>query len=105
MDRSGWTEAEEIDNVKNAINGEVQWAGHSLKPVAIKEVTGKAPRGWYYGMVSSRAGARSRSLVAKVFKEEGLPLKYYSDDYSDDLPHWIPSPNKDGQGLLIVPYA
>jgi hypothetical protein len=72
-------------------------------------VTGKPPVGWYYGMVQSRAGARSRALVAKTFAEEGLPLKYYSDDYSDDLPHWIrhPSPRAEtkDEGLLIVPYA
>jgi hypothetical protein len=43
-----------------------------------------------------------------VFKEEGLELKYWSDDYSDDLPFWIRHPAteaKDGEGLLIVPYA
>jgi hypothetical protein len=56
-------------------------------------------------MVQSKAGVRSRALVAKTFAEEGLPLKYYSDDYSDDLPHWIPRPHADGEGLLIVPYA
>jgi hypothetical protein len=49
---------------------------------------GQAPVGWYYGMVASKAGARSRELVVKTFKDLGLPLKYYSDDYSDDLPHW-----------------
>ena len=57
-------------------------------------------------MVQSRAGARSRALVTKVFEEEGLPLKYYADDYSDDLPHWIPKPGSTSDdGLLIIPYA
>lgn len=56
-------------------------------------------------MVQSKAGVRSRGIVAKTFAEEGLPLKYYSDDYSDDLPHWIESPDAKGDGLLIVPYA
>jgi hypothetical protein len=62
-------------------------------------------------MVQSKAGARSRSLVVKTYKELGIPLKYYSDDYSDDLPHWIPNPlakqeeSEEDQGLLIVPYA
>ena len=56
-------------------------------------------------MVQSRAGTRSRTLVAKVYNDLGLPLKYYSDDYSDDLPHWIENPAKSGEGLLIVPYA
>jgi hypothetical protein len=33
-------------------------------------------------------------------------LKYYSDDYSDDLPHWVAQRGGDGsEGLLIVPYA
>ena len=71
---------------------------------AIKETSGKPPRGWYYGMVATKAGARSRALVAQVFREEGLPLKYYSDDYSDDLPHWVPMPGGDkNEGLLIIP--
>ena len=39
-------------------------------------------------MVNTKAGARSRALIARVFKEEGIPLLWYSDDYSDDLPHW-----------------
>jgi hypothetical protein len=56
-------------------------------------------------MVQSRAGVRSRALVAKTFVELGLPLKYYSDDYSDDLPHWIERPDGSKAGLLIVPYA
>lgn len=73
--------------------------------VAIREITGKPPVGWYYGMVQSKAGVRSRGIVAKTFAEEGLPLKYYSDDYSDDLPHWIERPGMEGDGLLIVPYA
>lgn len=74
--------------------------------VAIRSVTGQPPRGWYYGMVQSKAGVRSRALVVKTFKELGLPLKYYSDDYSDDLPHWVALPGSDGsEGLLVVPYA
>jgi len=57
-------------------------------------------------MVGSKGGERSRALVAQVYKEEGLPLKWYSDDYSDDLPHWIPYPGEsEDKGLLIVPYT
>lgn len=59
-------------------------------------------------MVESKAGARSRAIVAKVFKEEGLELKYWADDYSDDLPFWIKYPGGEqgeDQGLMIVPYA
>jgi peptidoglycan/xylan/chitin deacetylase (PgdA/CDA1 family) len=57
-------------------------------------------------MVGSKGGEISRSLVARVFQEEGLPLKWYSDDYSDDIPHWIPYPGGEkNKGLLIVPYT
>lgn len=73
--------------------------------VAIRKITGKPPAGWYYGMVQSKAGVRSRALVSKTFAEEGVPLKYYSDDYSDDLPHWIQRPHALEEGLLIIPYA
>jgi hypothetical protein len=55
-------------------------------------------------MVQSKGGARSRAIVARVFREEGLPLKYYSDDYSDDLPFWIQYPGEE-DGLLVMPYA
>jgi hypothetical protein len=74
VDRSAWSADEEEAYAKKAIK-------------AIEETTGKAPVGWYYGMVDSKAAERSRSLVAKVYKDSNLPLKYYSDDYSDDLPH------------------
>lgn len=42
-----------------------------------------------------------------MYREEGLPnLTWQSDDYSDDVPFWIPYPGgtKD-QGLLILPYS
>ncbi|RSH83778.1 hypothetical protein EHS25_005393 [Saitozyma podzolica] len=93
VDRSGWSEEEEVENVRQAIT---------------------AASGWYYGMVQTKAGARSRGLVARTYAEEGLPLKYYSDDYSDDLPYWVKYPGSLGkqgegakgeEGLLIVPYA
>lgn len=42
---------------------------------AIKETSGTAPHGWYYGHIESEGGARSRGIVARVFKEEGVPLK------------------------------
>jgi len=57
-------------------------------------------------MVQSKTGARSRGIVAKVYKEEGLELKYESDDYGDDLPHWMAYPGGEkNEGLLIIPYA
>ncbi|KAI5480968.1 carbohydrate esterase family 4 protein [Pseudohyphozyma bogoriensis] len=57
-----------------------------------------------YRHIESEGGSRSRGLVAQAFKAEGATLKYYSDDYSDDLPHWVPNPAGDG-GLLIIPYS
>ncbi|KAL1658849.1 carbohydrate esterase family 4 protein [Schizophyllum commune] len=95
VDRSAWSVEEEVENARKAIR-------------AIKETapSGRPPRGWYYGMVNTKAGARSRGLIARVFKEEGIPLLWYSDDYSDDLPHWIPYPGGAADdGLLIVPYT
>ncbi|WWD17587.1 hypothetical protein CI109_102028 [Kwoniella shandongensis] len=93
IDRSSWSEEEEVENIRKTIE-------------AIKDVGGKPPVGWYYGMVQSKAGVRSRALVVKTFAEEGLPLKYYSDDYSDDLPHYVPTPGgQDDKGLLVIPYA
>lgn len=94
VDRADWTEQEEIDSIRQCIN-------------AIRDICGKPPRGWYYGMVASNIVSRSRALVARVFEEEGLDLKYYSDDYSDDLPFYIPYPGtkEGGKPLMIVPYA
>lgn len=95
IDRSSWTVNEEKENIRKCID-------------AIKKTTpsGTPPRGWYYGMIHSKASERSRSLLAQTFEEEGIPLLWYSDSYSDDLPYWIPYPggNKD-KGLLIIPYT
>ncbi|KAK4686972.1 allantoinase, partial [Tremellales sp. Uapishka_1] len=93
VDRSGWSEEEEEENVRKTI-------------AAIKRASGIPPKGWYYGMVGSKASPRSRSLVARVFREEGIPLEYWCDDYSDDLPHWIAMPGgRADEGLLVIPYA
>ncbi|ORY89482.1 carbohydrate esterase family 4 protein [Leucosporidium creatinivorum] len=95
VDRTQQSAEEELENVKKAI--------HAIKATS---PTGVPPVGWYYGHIESEAGARSRGLVARGFKEEGIPLKYYSDDYSDDLPHWVPYPGgKPEEGLLIIPYS
>ncbi|KIR32103.1 hypothetical protein I352_05333 [Cryptococcus deuterogattii MMRL2647] len=93
VDRSDWTEDEELKNAKQACR-------------VIKDIVGKPPVGWYYGMVQGKGGAKARGLVARAFHEEKIPLKYYSDAYNDDLPYWIPSPveNQD-EGLLIIPYG
>lgn len=79
--------------------GEEEW--HIRKGIDSYIATcGKAPVGWYYG----RPSPRSRTLMAKIYEEKGLELLYVSDDYSDDLPHWRPSP-VEGKGLLHVPYS
>lgn len=95
---------EEEENVRKTIDGERSECQLELI-AAIRKVTGQPPRGWYYGMVQSVAGARSRAIVSKVFKEEGLPLKWWGDSYSDDLPYWIDRPHCEGEGLLTVPYT
>lgn len=68
---------------------------------AIKEISGQAPKGWYYG----RPSISSKGLVCQVFKEQGLELLYQCDSYSDELPYWEPHPLEEGKGLLIVPYT
>ncbi|KIK53041.1 carbohydrate esterase family 4 protein [Collybiopsis luxurians FD-317 M1] len=95
VDRSGWTEEEEAENARK-----------TLRAIAELAPSKRPPRGWYHGMVGTKAHIRSRSLIAQVFKSEGAPLLWYSDDYSDDLPYWIPYPGgKKEEGLLIVPYS
>ncbi|KAG7837463.1 hypothetical protein KL942_004351 [Ogataea angusta] len=93
VDRSGWTAAEEKENVKRCVR-------------AIEKATGRPPRGWYYGMIHSKAAERSRSILAQTFAELGLPLLWYGDAYNDDLPYWVPYPGGPKQnGLLIIPYT
>lgn len=58
-----------------------------------EQVTGSRPRGWYTG----RCSENTRTLVM----EEGGFL-YDSDDYSDDLPHWVRGPHGHH---LIIPYT
>lgn len=79
--------------------GEEEW--HIRKGIdSYIATTGKAPVGWYYG----RPSPRTRTLIAKIYEEKKLELLYVSDDYSDDLPHWRPSPVGE-KGLLHVPYS
>lgn len=46
-------------------------------------------------------------VLEKVHKEKNFPLLYSSDTYGDDLPYWVPRPNKEGvgNGLLMIPYT
>ncbi len=59
-----------------------------------KEVTGERPLGWYTGRCSMN--------TTKLVMEEG-GFMYSSDDYSDDLPYWLPK--ADGTRHLIIPYT
>lgn len=59
----------------------------------IRNLTGQRPLGWYTG----RTSPHTRALV----HEEGGFL-YDADDYSDDLPFWVPGQEK---AQLIVPYT
>ena len=68
---------------------------------AIEQISGKPPRGWYYG----RPSMSSKGLVCKVFQERKIELLYQADSYSDELPYWTPHPLEPGEGLLIVPYT
>jgi OHCU decarboxylase len=95
MNRAGW----EI-----ASHG-LKWVEHKDMPIAEeraqireairlhKEVTGKAPRGWYTG----RCSMNTVDLAAA----EG-DLTYIADSYADDLPYWTKAGGKD---QLIVPYT
>jgi putative urate catabolism protein len=58
------------------------------------EVTGSRPLGWYTGRCSM-------NTTKLVMDEAGF--LYSSDDYSDDLPYWLPK--ADGGRHLIVPYT
>jgi putative urate catabolism protein len=58
------------------------------------EVTGSRPLGWYTGRCSMN--------TTKLVMEEG-GFMYSSDDYSDDLPYWLPK--ADGSRHLIIPYT
>jgi putative urate catabolism protein len=58
------------------------------------EVTGERPLGWYTGRCSMN--------TTRLVMEEGGFL-YSSDDYSDDLPHWLDRPQ--GGKHLVIPYT
>ena len=86
IDFEGLTQEEEKQHIRSTIK-------------AIKDATGKVPRGWYTGRISQN----SRSLVWQVYKEMGHELLYECDSYADDLPYWVDVDN--GQGHLIIPYT
>ncbi|RYH05137.1 MAG: allantoinase, partial [Alphaproteobacteria bacterium] len=68
---------------------------HILEAVRLHtEVAGERPYGMYQGKPSDN--------TLKLVMEEGGFL-YSSDNYSDDLPFWVPGP--DGKPFLIIPYT
>lgn len=69
---------------------------HIAEAVSIlRELTGRAPLGWYTG----RDSPRTRRLVL----EHGGFL-YDSDSYADDLPYWVDG-LEPGAPHLVIPYA
>ena len=68
---------------------------HILEAVRLHtEVAGERPYGMYQGKPSTN--------TLKLVMEEGGFL-YSSDNYSDDLPFWVPG--IDGKPFLIIPYT
>lgn len=68
---------------------------HILEAVRLHtEVAGERPYGMYQGKPSTN--------TLKLVMEEGGFL-YSSDNYSDDLPFWVPG--LDGKPFLIIPYT
>lgn len=75
------------------VNAEIEREHISRTVTAIEQATGQRPVGWYCG----RTSPRTRELV---YEEGGF--FYDSDDYSDDLPFWVPV----GTGKqLVIPYS
>ena len=72
---------------------------------ALKNLTGYAPKGWYYG----RPSPQSRALIPLVYEEMGEELLWASDTYADDIPYWTDLPqerdSEKPKGCLMVPYS
>lgn len=72
----------------------------------LKEITGKFPRGFFYG----RGTPNTKALFPQVMKDMGEKLLYCSESFNDDVPYWmdLPAekelPDNEKEGLLIVPY-
>jgi peptidoglycan/xylan/chitin deacetylase (PgdA/CDA1 family) len=72
----------------------------------LKKITGKMPRGFFYG----RGTPNTRALFPAVMKEMGERLLYSSESFADDVPFWMDLPAEAGlkdeekEGLLVVPY-
>lgn len=58
-----------------------------------RRMTGATPPGWYIG---------TPSLCTRAMRVAAGGFIYDSDDYSDDLPHWV---QVDGRAHLVVPHT
>jgi len=92
-----------VDYHDFGIEKERDWIKKAIH--SIKNVTGEAPKGWYYG----RGSPQSRTLIPQVYDELGEELVWASDSYADDIPYWIDradeKDNANPKGCLIVPYS
>ena len=92
VDFHGFPIEKERDYIRQAIN-------------SLKNITGYAPKGWYYG----RGSPHSRTLVPQVYEEMGEDLVWASDTYADDIPYWIDRADEkdraNPKGCLMVPYS
>ncbi|KAK2670624.1 hypothetical protein RAB80_013046 [Fusarium oxysporum f. sp. vasinfectum] len=82
VDHHDWSVEKEKEYIKKGIT-------------SLKNLTGYAPKGWYYG----RPSPHSRTLIPQVYEEMGEELVWASDTYADDREK--PNP----KGCLMVPYS
>jgi peptidoglycan/xylan/chitin deacetylase (PgdA/CDA1 family) len=72
----------------------------------LKEVSGEAPVGAYFG----RGTPNTRALFPEVWKSAGMEFLYTSEAYNDDVPYWIDLPweadlpVEKREGMLVIPY-
>lgn len=77
----------------------------------LKEVTGEFPVGVYFGRATPNTPGALPEIFKEMHEEQGTPkLLYSSECYNDDVPHWVDLPyeealpEKEREGLLLVPY-
>lgn len=90
LDYRDWAPEDEKESIKQCIK-------------AITATSGVAPVGWFVG----RGTPNSVGVVWEAFKEMGLPLKWESDAFNDDVPYWVDVQIEDAEnakGLFQIPY-
>lgn len=92
-----------IDHGNLSVEAEKQHIRDGIS--ALKNLTGYAPKGWYYG----RPSPQSRALIPLIYEEMGEELLWASDTYADDIPYWTDLPqerdSETPKGCLMVPYS